>query len=187
MDTVRWFEAIVYCNLLSIKEGLTPCYTIKGSTDPTNWGVRPDSQIHGNYYYWNSVTCDFEADGYRLPTETEWEYAARGGLTGITDGSWNYDYSGSDTPKNVAWYSSNSGSKTHEVGKKQPNALRLYDMSGNVREWCWDRKSEDVDSRVMGGGYYSSAEGDCQVTAFDSNIPISQSPDQGFRVVRTIR
>ena len=186
-DTVRWFEAIVYCNLLSIKEGLTPCYTIKDSTNPADWEVRPDSQIHDNYNYWNSVTCDFEADGYRLPTAAEWEYAARGGQTGMTDGSWNNTYSGSDTINEVAWYSSNSGSKTHEVGKKQANALRLYDMSGNLKEWCWNRKSEDVDSRVMGGGYYSSAEENCQVTAFDSNLPISQSPDQGFRVVRSIR
>ena len=187
VENVRWYDAIVYCNLLSMKEGLTPCYTIKGSTNPADWEVRPDSQIHDNYNYWNSVTCDFEADGYRLPTAAEWEYAARGGQTGMTDGSWNNTYSGSDTINDVAWYTGNSGSKTHEVGKKQANALRLYDMSGNLKEWCWNRKSEDVDSRVMGGGYYSSAEENCQVTAFDSNLPISQSPDQGFRVVRSIR
>ena len=66
VENVRWYDAIVYCNLLSMKEGLTPCYTIKGSTNPADWEVRPDSQIHDNYNYWNSVTCDFEADGYRL-------------------------------------------------------------------------------------------------------------------------
>ena len=186
-DTVRWFEAIVYCNLLSIKEGLTPCYTIKGSTDPADWRGRPDSKSHDNYNDWNSVTCNFDANGYRLPTEAEWEYAARGGKTGITDGSWNNTYSGSTTPDDVAWYTGNSDSKTHEVGKKQANALGLYDMSGNLKEWCWNRNSEGNDSRVMRGGYYSSAEGGCQVTEFDSNLPISQGPDQGFRVVRSIR
>ena len=185
VDTVRWFEAIVYCNLLSMKEGLTPCYTIKDSTNPADWGVRPDSQIYDNYNCWNSVTCNFEADGYRLPTAAEWEYAARGGNP--KDSSWNNTYSGSDTLEDVAWYSNNSDSKTHEVGKKQANALGLYDMSGNLKEWCWNRKSEDNDRRVMRGGYYSLAEGGCQVTAVDSNFPISQGPDQGFRVVRSAR
>ena len=185
VEQVRWYDAIVYCNLLSIKEGLTPCYTINGSTVPADWRERPVSDVHDNYNGWNSVTCNFDADGYRLPTEAEWEYAARGGNP--KDSSWNNTYSGSDTLEDVAWYSNNSDSKTHEVGKKQANALGLYDMSGNLKEWCWNRKSEDNDSRVMRGGYYSSGEDGCQVTAVDSNFPISQGPDQGFRVVRSAR
>ena len=185
VENVRWYDAIVYCNLLSIKEGLTPCYTINGSTVPADWRERPVSDVHDNYNGWNSVTCNFDADGYRLPTEAEWEYAARGGNP--KDSSWNNTYSGSDTLEDVAWYSNNSDSKTHEVGKKQANALGLYDMSGNLKEWCWNRKSEDNDSRVMRGGYYSSGEDGCQVTAVDSNFPISQGPDQGFRVVRSAR
>ena len=151
VEQVSWYDAIVYCNLLSIKEGLTPCYTIKGSTDPAAWGTSPTSTSAEDYADWESVTCNFNANGYRLPTDAEWEYAARGGQTGITDGSWEYEYSGSNTADDVAWYWDNSDSKTHEVGKKQANALGLYDMSGNVYEWCWDWYGS-------GSGYPSGTE-----------------------------
>jgi len=130
VDMVSWYDAIVFCNKLSIAEGLSPAYRISGSTNPSDWGTVPTSSNST----WNAVAIVAGSNGYRLPTEAQWEYAAKGG-----NGSpGNYTYSGSNTVGDVAWYTSNSNSMTHEVGKKQPNGLGIYDMSGNVWERCWD-------------------------------------------------
>ena len=198
VEQVSWYDAIVYCNLLSMREGLTPCYTIKGSTDPAAWGTFSSS----NYADWDGVTCNFDADGYRLPTEAEWEYAARGGQTGITDGSWDNTYSGSNTLDDVAWYRDNSDRKTHEVGKKQANALGLYDMSGNVWEWCWDwygsssgypSGTEDPagpdagSNRVVRGGDWYCFASYCTVSRRSFNDPYGRGSGSGFRLVRSAR
>ncbi len=190
---VSWYAILKYCNLRSMAEGLTPCYTISGSTNPADWGEVPTSSNSA----WDDVTCNWSANGYRLPTEAEWEYAARG-ATNNPD----YLYSGSDDINTVAWYGSNSGSTTHIIGTKAPNCIGTYDMSGNVWEWCWDwysisyyssspqhnpRGPEHGRSRLLRGSSWYGNAALCRVASRFYDPPHEGSySNVGFRLCRSI-
>jgi formylglycine-generating enzyme required for sulfatase activity len=171
VEKVSWYEAVEYCNKRSWNEGLTPAYTINGT----------------------NVTWNRNANGYRLPTEAEWEYACRAGTT--------TPYYTGESVDSAGWYRNNSGDKPHPVGQKQPNAWGLYDMSGNVYEWCWDwlgeypREAqtdpvgpvgvETSSARVFRGGSFSN-----DALVLRSAWRIGSSPDArssglGFRVARS--
>jgi len=155
VDSVSWYDALVFCNTLSMADGLTPVYSINGSTDPSTWGTVPTSAD----MTWDEVTMATGANGYRLPTSSEWLWAAMGGLKdGIssdivansTYGNVNQSgylkgYAGSTEANggqtniaNYCWETDNSGGTTQPVGEKLPNEFGLYDMCGNVSEWTWD-------------------------------------------------
>ena len=157
VNYVNWYAAIAYCNKLSLKENLTPCYSVSGVTD---WESLAYSSIPtSSNSTWDELTYDKEADGYRLPTEAEWEWLARGGE--------NYTYAGSNTVDDVAWYnSSNTG--TREVKTKQANGYGLYDMSGNVEEWCYDWYNDTVSSSTADTGASSGSNRvqDAKLTEF---------------------
>ena len=127
VEWITWYDALYFCNKLSMMEGLTPAYSVNGKTDPKCWDYTPHHQRGKDIDL--EVDCDFSATGYRLPTKYEWNYAARGGE--------NYIYSGSNDLDKVGWYSKNSKNVTHPVAQKMANGYGLYDMSGNVSEWGW--------------------------------------------------
>lgn len=193
VETVSWYSCVDYCNNRSIKEGLKPYYHIdKNKKDAHNTNDIDDIK-------W-TVTINGAANGYRLPTEAEWEYAAGGGQM-----SRSYTYSGSNDVNEVAWYWQNSGdktltgswswpvleknnNKTKSMGGKKSNELGLYDMSGNVREWCWDWHEssgpEDPQGRAWRGGGWIGGDFCCE-SSFRSNYQANgKGPDQGFRVCR---
>ncbi|MFA5671832.1 MAG: formylglycine-generating enzyme family protein [Synergistaceae bacterium] len=186
---VSWFNAIEYCNRRSMQEGLTPCYSYSSyGTNPDDWPAGWNSS-NGNH---TNVSCNWTANGYRLPTEMEWMFAARGG-----NQTHNYTYSGSNTIGDVAWYSSNSGNTTHTVGTKAANEQGIFDMSGNVWEWNWDiygsypsgsqnnpTGASGGSNRVLRGGGWGNIAGGCTVSLRNSNDATYGYYSIGFRCVR---
>jgi len=186
---VSWYEVLAYSNKRSIAEGLNPCYSINGNTNPDVWGTIPATPNK----LWDNVGCNWDANGYRMPTEAEWEYAAGGGKN-----RHGYKFSGSEDYLKVAWMEENSGDKLHEVGKKEPNELGLYDMSGNLYEWCWDWYQEYPDItqpistgpstgifRVERGGGWDRGVNACKIVSRYYFKPSVSYGGIGVRIART--
>lgn len=171
VEQVSWLDAVEYCNKLSASEGLSPCYVL----------------LQGDEVKWEGLECQ----GYRLPTEAEWEYAARADET--------TEYAGSDQFDEVAWHNGNSDSKTHPVGTKKANAWFLRDLSGNVWEWVWDWYAENYkeaggqdpigpasgSKRVMRGGSWRGAAVNARVAHRDRDAPAFHGHNVGFRLARS--
>ena len=175
VESTSWYDAIYFCNKLSEKCGYTPVYSVGGTTDVTKWNYTP----HQKDSIYKDITQNTKADGFRLPTNAEWEYAAKGGQ--------NYEYAGSNNIDEVAWYDKNSNGTTHPVAQKKANGYGLYDMSGNVEEWCGDDAFEGFRHLRIGG--WDSSEFNCMFS-FNMGCDLAHSPlndNTGFRVVRTAK
>jgi len=195
IESITWWEALEFCNKLSEKYGLEPVYDLSKSAQ----GILMINELGGEIVYPDVVNLK-NTEGFRLPTEVEWEWFARGGQVAIEQETFDYTYSGSNSINEVAWYDRNSGSKTQDVGLKKPNQLGLYDCSGNIWEWCYDTTeniengksytckafdSSNIYRRLKGGSWYED-DNVCTVRCRNYAHAIDVNDVVGFRLVRTI-
>ncbi|MCW7940734.1 sulfatase-modifying factor protein [Streptomyces hygroscopicus] len=158
VEGVSWWDAARFCNALSRREGLTPAYRLRTDAEVAEW--------------------DDLADGYRLPTEAEWEHACRAGTAGPRYGPLD----------EICWYRGNADGRIHAVGGKRPNAWGLYDMLGNVWDWCWDVYDAEVYGtyRVLRGGGWCDEHWSCRASVRRRSHPTFRIDDVGFRVARSV-
>ncbi|MEU0369695.1 SUMF1/EgtB/PvdO family nonheme iron enzyme [Streptomyces sp. NPDC006283] len=161
VEGVSWWDAVSFCNALSRSEGLAPAYRLGAGAET------------------ETVEWDESADGYRLPTEAEWEHACRAGTAGARYGRL----------EEIAWYRANSHERIHDVGGKQPNTWGLHDMLGNVWEWTWDVYDAEVYGtyRVLRGGGWFDEPWSCRASVRRRSHPTFRIDDVGFRLARTVR
>ena len=179
VECVSWYDAIYFCNKLSIAKGYEPVYYVNANTNIKAWNYIPHQRrgISGR------IIQNTSANGYRLPTVEEWQYAAKGGE--------DYTYAGSNEIDEVAWYHENSNGSTHPIAQKKANGYGLYDMSGNVFEMCWDSRYIYIFSnsyiRYSCGGSWIFYGGFCKVSnSYDCHTD-RRSGGVGFRIVRSAK
>lgn len=192
VESVNWFDAVTYLNRLSERDGLEACYTLSGCSGEPGGGCENRGNFcDGDYTCEKVISKGLSCAGYRLPTEAEWEYAARAGTSGAIYGML----------ANIAWYNENADYKTHPVGQKQANAWGLYDMIGNVWEWTEDSWSGAAyetgnatdplvpgpdNRRVVRGCFYGNLAKDCRAANRYSESSILRSREVGMRGARSI-
>jgi formylglycine-generating enzyme required for sulfatase activity len=201
VEQVSWMDAIIFCNRLSMTEGLIPAY--EAQTMAGVWSTLPGRRQ--DEWNWNTIRVVANANGYRLPTEAQWEYSCRAGSTTL----WHFGSNENDLEK-YAWYGDVcccDGGRTHQVGLKKPNAWGLYDMLGNVWEWCWDQwwtfpNPDDLKdptgtpydpkdptgiysgNRIMRGGGFNMPSQHVTSASRNGQYRGSDVPSVGFRVLR---